>query len=119
MADDEEPISLTQRRLERDSPGHVAAFVPTISFEDREAECKADGCKDFVFGYEAGLLDGRLLAGPESWSGTYHTQNLDTLKRVAEARGYVCAEESSGVPGWSFATFTPKPVRQLTIVPKE
>lgn len=120
MADDEDPISLTHRRLARASPEQLATFHPTISFEDRASECKAESCKDFVFGYEAGLLDGRLATQPELWQGTYHTHNLDMLKRVAEARGYTCTSEPSGVPGWHFATFTPTPaLPRLAVVPKE
>lgn len=113
----DEPISLAQRRFEKD-PEQQVSFRPVLSFEEREQECKAEGCKDFVFGYEAGRLDTRLELKPERWEGTYHTENLDMLKRVADARSYDVAVEPSGVAGWVFLTFTPlAPARHLVPVP--
>jgi hypothetical protein len=105
----DEPISLSARRIARDHPDDVTEFRPVLSFEDRRAECPAAGCRDFVFGYEAGQLAARLDAKPERWEGTYHAQNLDMLIRVAESKGYEAAPRRSGDPTWLFVVFTPKP----------
>jgi hypothetical protein len=115
---DDVPISLAQRRIARDSPDDMATFEPILSFEGRSSECKAE-CKDFVFGYEAGLLGARLDARPTHWTGTYHAENLDMLRRVADAKGYSCIVEPSGDPCWAFISFEPKPEQpRLKLVPK-
>ena len=97
-----------------------AEYRPFISFEGREGACPSCEDREFVRGYEAGLLYARLEAKPPDFHGTYHSENSDMLTRVAEALGYVAGFTSSGVEGWVFGAFTKKPAaRRLSVVPKE
>jgi hypothetical protein len=115
----DEPISLTARRMAKEQREAPTTHALLISFEARGAECVTDGCRDFVLGYEAGRLDARLTARPESWDGTYHTVNLDMLLRVAEAHGYVCSVERSADPAWVHLAFVPAPRPRLALLPPE
>mgnify|MGYP001590222332 CR=1 FL=1 len=87
---------------------HSARFLPVIAFPDDSA--------GFCLGYEAGLLFGRLDAGPDTWSGTYHADNVDMLRKTAATCGYDVKIEPSDDAMWVFADFThkvmgPRPVR--------
>lgn len=110
--------SIAAARAARDDPDSLVEFKPTISFEARAAECQAEGCNDFVLGFEAGLLYARLEGKPKEWNGTYHSSNVDMLVRVANAAQYVANVEPSGDPTWAFINFVPAPpVRHLAPVP--
>lgn len=97
-----------------------AEFRPTVSFDGRAAECSTCGAKEFVLGFEAGLLSARLEASPSEFRGTYHSSNADMLERIAGALGYFSDFSASGDPLWTFATFTKSaPKKRLSVVPKE
>ena len=97
-----------------------AEYRPIISFDGRDGACPSCEDREFVRGYEAGLLYARLEAKPPEFHGAYHSDNRPMLSRVADALGYVADFTSSGVEGWAFAVFTKKPTaRRLSVVPKE
>lgn len=109
--------SMETARVTRDAPETVAEFVRSVSFED-SGGCGDPGCRAFILGAEVGLLLGRLDNAPSEWNGTYHAENEEVLRRVADARGYDVALEHSADPAWVFCTFTPaRKEPQLTVVP--
>ena len=115
MNDEKKPTPIRPRDTAND-----AEFAPLVSFDGRPTECGACGSREFVLGFEAGLLHARLEARPPEFRGTYHTANSEMLRREAEAMGYDVALKSSGDAAWVYATFAKRvPRRRLGIVPKE
>lgn len=103
----------------RDTSGDIE-YQPIVSFEDREDACPACEDKEYVIGFEAGLLYARLEAKPLEFGGAYHSANRVVLERIADARGYDAAFVPSGTEGWLFGTFTRRPpVRRLRVVQKD
>jgi hypothetical protein len=95
-------ISLATKRAEAD--GTAAQFRPLIEFPDTEG---------FALGYEAGLLFGRLDAHPDTWTGTYHADNVEMLRRTADTCGYAVKIEPSGDALWVFAEFTRRTIAEV------
>lgn len=103
----------------RDTSNDVE-FGPLVSFESRPTECATCGNREFVLGFEVGLLHARLEAKPPEFSGTYHAPNRTMLEREAKAMGYSAAFEATGFGEWLFATFTKEvPRRHLSVVQAE
>lgn len=90
-----------------------------VSFEERDETCPTCEDRQFVLGFEVGLLHARLEAKPPTFTGTYHTANRTVLERVATALGYASDFTPSGIEGWLFATYIRKPSRHLAVVPKD
>lgn len=61
----------------------------------------------YVAGYEMGLLDAQLKAGPDRHTVTVRTDNAAQADLLAMRYGYTCqAEPSEEWPEWTYATFT-------------
>lgn len=66
-----------------------------VSFEDQS--------HSYVHGFEAGLLSARMNGGLEAQiEATVHTENRETIRRMALAYGWEVQFEPTEVEGWLY-----------------
>jgi hypothetical protein len=76
-----------------------------VSFEDQSPS--------YVHGFEAGIIDARMKSGAEAEiEVVVHTENRETLRRMAVAYGWSVEFVDTEVEGWTTANFakTRKPI---------
>jgi hypothetical protein len=78
-----------------------AEYGLIVSFEDQSAS--------YVHGYEAGMLHARMNSGQEAEiESVVHTENQETLRRMAVAYGWEAVFEPTEVEGWITVKMTKK-----------
>lgn len=60
----------------------------------------------YTAGYEMGMLDGALAAGPARHETMIHSANATQADLIAMRRGYRCMFDPTEFPDWTHTTFT-------------
>lgn len=82
---------------------------PLVAFEDQSSS--------YVHGFEAGMIWQRMQDSEAEIDAVTHTENRQTLMKMANAAGYALDLAPSGVDGWDNMKATQRPKRgPLSIV---